>query len=260
MTIHEVIAADQFAVLQLDTTIHRLNSERQVLVDRMNAHIALLSPLRRLPIELISRIFEHCLVQGYRPQQPSSRTAPFLLCRVSRFWRQVATMMPSLWTTIKSADIQKLSRPTVPLSRLHLFEIFLLRSQTARIQVTFDSTDMTSDLHRTKEYLSSALIKLIPHIPRCVKLEFEGIYYTHLSEFVLFPLQTTGFNWLALHELSITVTQQEDLHGDTPSTLLPSSQVIPFLPSYSRAPCLERLTLNLSCAISDFVPLPLPWG
>ncbi|KAG1842672.1 hypothetical protein DFJ58DRAFT_625266, partial [Suillus subalutaceus] len=56
-----------------------------------------------LPTEILSQIFCHCLPQfpGLNELQPPSKlTAPMLLTRICRWWREVAMGMPTLWYTL----------------------------------------------------------------------------------------------------------------------------------------------------------------
>ncbi|KAG2037884.1 hypothetical protein BDR03DRAFT_955777 [Suillus americanus] len=68
----------------------------------INLHNKRVSPLWRLPTEVLSQIFCHCLWQilgphGLNPIWPSQRIAPMLLTRVCRRWREIAMGMPNLW-------------------------------------------------------------------------------------------------------------------------------------------------------------------
>ncbi|KAJ6499002.1 hypothetical protein C8R45DRAFT_980661 [Mycena sanguinolenta] len=90
------IAQDSAALaLPFDEATH----ERDELMDLIGAHLALLSPVRRLPEDILGSIFMETLSStknpGLSPEQP-----PLLLCQICQFWRAVALATPRLWASI----------------------------------------------------------------------------------------------------------------------------------------------------------------
>ncbi|KAG2032892.1 hypothetical protein BDR03DRAFT_731357 [Suillus americanus] len=90
-------------ISRLETVIDGINHIHQQLVAKkdevtqsMNSHKRLVSALWRLPAEVLSQIFAHCL-PNERCLSPASKAAPMLLTRVCRRWREVAVDMSSLW-------------------------------------------------------------------------------------------------------------------------------------------------------------------
>lgn len=68
-----------------------------------------LSPIHRLPVELLAEIFWHCL-PNYTHSFPNSfdrREAPLLLGRVSSHWRSVAYSTPILWASLSIIFLTK---------------------------------------------------------------------------------------------------------------------------------------------------------
>ncbi|KAH7911864.1 hypothetical protein BJ138DRAFT_863228 [Hygrophoropsis aurantiaca] len=61
---------------------------------------ALMSPVRRMPTDIITHIFEECVRQEILPTA-NPRKAPMLLAQVCRSWRELIFSMPCLWTTLK---------------------------------------------------------------------------------------------------------------------------------------------------------------
>ncbi|EGO03124.1 hypothetical protein SERLA73DRAFT_70575 [Serpula lacrymans var. lacrymans S7.3] len=63
------------------------------------------SPIRRLPPEMLSKIFEHCLPLEEKSQvstnEPSISHAPLLLGRVCSTWRAISLSTPRLWSFLK---------------------------------------------------------------------------------------------------------------------------------------------------------------
>ncbi|KAG2141924.1 hypothetical protein DEU56DRAFT_911260 [Suillus clintonianus] len=81
--------------------LHRqLIKQKDNIIKSINLHNRLRSALWRLPTEILSRIFHLCLpdVPRLDKLQPLSQlTAPTLLTRICRGWREVAMGIPSLW-------------------------------------------------------------------------------------------------------------------------------------------------------------------
>ncbi|KAF8187802.1 hypothetical protein BJ912DRAFT_969724, partial [Pholiota molesta] len=56
------------------------------------------SPIIRLPYDILQEIFAHCLPQyPLLRRQPSTTTAPILLCRICSSWRRLVLASPTLW-------------------------------------------------------------------------------------------------------------------------------------------------------------------
>lgn len=88
-------------MLRLKQEIDSLSLRRLAIRDYIRSHKALLSPMRRLPSEVLSEIFffcTHCLL-GVSPVR-SVKEAPLLFTRVCRRWRDVVLESPRLWTAI----------------------------------------------------------------------------------------------------------------------------------------------------------------
>ena len=76
--------------------------EREACRQSVEAHKMLLSPARRIPVEIISRVFLECLpAHGEtNKSEPSSHSAPLLVSAICSGWRQVAISTPYLWNSI----------------------------------------------------------------------------------------------------------------------------------------------------------------
>ncbi|KAJ7603901.1 hypothetical protein FB45DRAFT_851608, partial [Roridomyces roridus] len=73
-----------------------LLTQRHAIADRIQAHAAVLSSLRRVPAELWSKIF--LVVPSTRRAGNTSRSIPpWRLGHICNFWRDVAVSNPFLW-------------------------------------------------------------------------------------------------------------------------------------------------------------------
>ncbi|KAL0068401.1 hypothetical protein AAF712_004479 [Marasmius tenuissimus] len=84
----------------LRSTLGYLLSQREKLQSFVNSHRALISPIRRLPPEVLSEIFVHCLQDKDRNPTRSVTEAPLLLTFVCRRWREIALSTARLWRGI----------------------------------------------------------------------------------------------------------------------------------------------------------------
>ncbi|KAG0704597.1 hypothetical protein DFH29DRAFT_365883 [Suillus ampliporus] len=77
----------------------QLVKKKDRIIQSMNVHKGLVSALWRLPTEVLSQIFDHCLPvpEDSRLSSSSRLEAPMLLTEVCRRWREVAVGIPGLW-------------------------------------------------------------------------------------------------------------------------------------------------------------------
>ncbi|KAG1724372.1 hypothetical protein EDD22DRAFT_1020005 [Suillus occidentalis] len=97
--LHE-IAGLEMAMDDIDTLHQQLVERTEKIIESIAFHKGLGSALWRLPPEILSLIFHHCLIpDGYLiiPRPPETYLAPMLLTRICRSWRDVAVNTPSLW-------------------------------------------------------------------------------------------------------------------------------------------------------------------
>ncbi|KAJ7755541.1 hypothetical protein B0H16DRAFT_716960 [Mycena metata] len=79
--------------------LDELKYRREVLATDIDAHLALLSPVRRLPDDILREIFVTSLASTHNAII-ASREAPLLLCQVCSDWRKIAFTTPRLWSSL----------------------------------------------------------------------------------------------------------------------------------------------------------------
>ncbi|TEB29185.1 hypothetical protein FA13DRAFT_1734838 [Coprinellus micaceus] len=95
--IHAVVDANARAAASIDADINRLLDSRCPSCFA-NRHISLLSPMRRVPDDILSTIFAHLHIEA---QDPISRTHPaVVVSHVAQRWRRLAISIQSLWSGI----------------------------------------------------------------------------------------------------------------------------------------------------------------
>ncbi|THU93087.1 hypothetical protein K435DRAFT_757724 [Dendrothele bispora CBS 962.96] len=86
-------------IARLDTLLHDLRSRREKVVSYIHKHRRLLSPIHRIPPEIIAELFNHCLPSAHPPTRDLSE-APLLLTLVCKQWREIAFNTPCLWAAL----------------------------------------------------------------------------------------------------------------------------------------------------------------
>ncbi|KAF8211033.1 hypothetical protein K438DRAFT_1569716, partial [Mycena galopus ATCC 62051] len=91
-------------ISQVQEKLRQLQDERALLSSYRTRNEAILSPLRRMPSELLAEIFSYTLppvedVSMFECRFDIARS-PWLLTHVSSHWRAVAHSTPSLWSQI----------------------------------------------------------------------------------------------------------------------------------------------------------------
>lgn len=97
---------------QEDLRLHTFFKKRSVIEKKIERYKFILAPLNRLPPELIRIIFIHCL-EGSTVVPLRINEPPFLLCRISSAWRQLAVGTPQLWNNLSVATQNSSGRAKV---------------------------------------------------------------------------------------------------------------------------------------------------
>ncbi|THU79803.1 hypothetical protein K435DRAFT_697061, partial [Dendrothele bispora CBS 962.96] len=86
-------------IARLDTLLDHLRSRKEKLASYIHKHRQLLSPIRRIPPEIIAELFTYCLPSTHPPTRDLSE-APLLLTLVCKQWRQIAFSTPYMWSAL----------------------------------------------------------------------------------------------------------------------------------------------------------------
>ncbi|KAF7341966.1 hypothetical protein MVEN_01783100 [Mycena venus] len=133
---------DDIAIMQ--KAIDKLKEERDAVSAFVEAHKALASPLRRLPLDLIQEIFMACLPTN-RNCVMSAIEAPVLLGRICSSWRNISLSTPRLWSRL---HVVEPTRPynvtsgiyeTKVAQRLEVASTWLQRSGMCPLSISLES-------------------------------------------------------------------------------------------------------------------------
>ncbi|KAJ6493821.1 hypothetical protein DFH09DRAFT_1206945, partial [Mycena vulgaris] len=87
------------------TFIDKRKAERRGLVRYVEAHKALISPARHLPLDIIQKIFVAC-IPTHRNCVMSASEAPVLLGRICSSWRAISLSTPRIWARLHIVEPQ----------------------------------------------------------------------------------------------------------------------------------------------------------
>ncbi|KAJ7354485.1 hypothetical protein DFH08DRAFT_933964 [Mycena albidolilacea] len=127
-------------IADLQKTIDKLVEERDDLGIYVDAHKALISPARRVPLDIVQEIFVACL-PTHRNCVMSASEAPVLLGRICSSWRAISFSTPRLWARIHIVEPVGPHNLTHALSaqRLETTRMWLGRSGQCPLSISLQS-------------------------------------------------------------------------------------------------------------------------
>ncbi|KAK7031763.1 F-box domain-containing protein [Favolaschia claudopus] len=170
----ERIASLDEEISALQRKLKELEEERVLVADYQTKNKAILSPLRRMPAEVLTEIFSH--LRPYREPVFEGRQSylahgPWLPSHVSRRWRAISLSTPSLWSHI----VIDYARQYYPASPLQL-EAHIQRAKSLSLKILFygaedaDSDSQMQMLDHLLEYSSRWEDLLVVFSPQLVSL------------------------------------------------------------------------------------------
>ncbi|KAJ7446802.1 hypothetical protein FB451DRAFT_1291518 [Mycena latifolia] len=159
-SIRDFISSAHARKIQLNAAIAKLIQEREALGVEIRKHQGALSPIRRIPTEILSHIFTFAL-PPHLPER-ASESAPWIISAVSARWRAIVLSQPHFWSSI---DI----RPPKILPSDFKLETQLRRSNELPLDVLFCCSSFQSCTVRETELLNI----LAKH---CARWEIVSLY------------------------------------------------------------------------------------
>ncbi|KAF7348281.1 F-box domain-containing protein [Mycena sanguinolenta] len=217
----------------MEVALVQLKEKRGLLQKPIDAHRALISPMRLIPQDILLEIFLSCLPSKHNALMDPNE-APLLLGRICRHWRSVAYSAPMLWSSIHIPPLDHLSTPPNILTRLERFiGTWLERSATCSLSVSlFDFTNSYPILEE-----NPLILELFAVSRRLRSLSLAG------DADLMRPLLQLGPEDLPL----LKRIRIRTLAGQTSST------------NILQVPALEDVAL-CTTVIGDPLALPLPWS
>lgn len=151
-------------VTRAQAILDGLVSKRDKLKHFVDAHKALISPVRRLPPEILQEIFVRCLSTTRNSVMHNSEP-PMLLTEVCSDWRRIALATPALWSSLHLVLSNTNSSEKSPPKQFAAAKAWLKRSGSFLLSVSLYDASWDYSLSRFIEFLD-------PVIHRCRTLEF----------------------------------------------------------------------------------------
>ncbi|KAF7329428.1 hypothetical protein MKEN_00204900 [Mycena kentingensis (nom. inval.)] len=203
----------------LDEQIRALTAQRDELVAYIDPRLALVSPCRRVPAEILQKIFMDCLPEdSAAAYEPAS--APLLLGRVCSQWRDVAHGTPELWASLH-VPFSFFAREV---DRTEALDAWLSRSGTRPLSLSIVGTDGQM-LRPTWDYnaprvdpyqpaiVACALSILLRHAPRWKHLQLSKLKIDMAQE--IFAQRAPGLESLEFMEAIPLHLEEMPLLGST---------------------------------------------
>ncbi|KAK7040515.1 hypothetical protein R3P38DRAFT_2694046, partial [Favolaschia claudopus] len=94
----ELVRMDE-QIQEIEISLRHLREKRDALKGNIDAHKALVSPMRLAPDDILREIFIACLPSATNALM-DPKEAPLLFGRICRHWRDIALSTPMLWASI----------------------------------------------------------------------------------------------------------------------------------------------------------------
>ncbi|KAJ7457215.1 hypothetical protein B0H11DRAFT_1925153 [Mycena galericulata] len=126
-------------ISRLWARVARLERERALLSEHRAQNKGIISPLRRMPPEVLCEIFAWTLPhpQTAARRGPTVYDSPWMLTQICSRWRAIAVATPSLWSLVAISysfpQLPDVCDPSPPLHPVSLVKIQLERAQKLRV-------------------------------------------------------------------------------------------------------------------------------
>lgn len=204
--VDETVTATLADISELDLTISRLNAattelerKRKALQCFIDGHKSLLNPVTRLPAEVLSQIFQQCIIvkwleKGLHPYQPFDST-PLTIASVSRHWRNIALSTPRLWSALSLT-----LRPKDAKRHISLVSMWFSRSGNTPLSIHLQTYSNIRDIMRKLMKIFTSKFATWRHIH--FKLPLPMIKSMSLSKSRLPMLETLKLDFWDRSDLS----------------------------------------------------------
>ncbi|KAJ6578888.1 hypothetical protein DFH09DRAFT_349360 [Mycena vulgaris] len=231
------IAALTGQIIATQKLLDELTERRAALDEFVSAHLALMSPVRRMPLDIVQEIFVASL-----PDNPgmTEADAPLLLCHICRAWRSLALSTPRLWQSLNIV-VPSYDRMS---SMTNAAKTWLSRSGVLPLSISIATTN---DRIAFESDMSMLLDAIIP-----TSLRWEHIQFRTISTYESFsPLACLSPEDVPILRTASIIALMRDTENDTPSTVLTEWKNFSFI----GAPSLHSASIPGQPRHFDGVPL-----
>ena len=244
--LHSTLTAVDDEIHRLRASLASLEGYRTDICEQLMLRRSVLSPIRRLPAEILGEIFlfaaEGCSMIWPRPNgtKADEDSMPWLLGKICSFWRSVALSLPKLWVeihlTVKFCPSEDEARS---LRRLKAMQDFL---QACLARSGAELLTFSLDARGPRENILPVLSALVAHSERWqhVSLDIEQFSSYHAD------FASARNRVCKLRSLHVGTTSMED----TPAT-------VP-LDAFENTPSLTKV--SISGIVHPFHVLRISWA
>lgn len=208
------VAQIETTITEIDTEMDRLRSAKLELQRVQDQHKSVISPMRRVPGELIAKIMEHVMPEYDRETPTQNTRAACVLASVCSRWRDTAIATPQLWTIIGCYDSyrQPHDRKRCGL----LVQMSLSRSGDLTVAVCIDCTGTTTGEDHILPNIIAAYLHRIGRLvflePSMIDKMVLGLPAPRLRKLVLRELTTYSLLKILrfyplLEDVRVTISQ-----------------------------------------------------
>ncbi|KAJ7151802.1 hypothetical protein C8R43DRAFT_1127440 [Mycena crocata] len=244
-SLHLASLTGEIAAMQ--RAINKLTTERDGLAAYVDAHRALISPVRRIPLDIIQEIFIACM-PTHRNCVMSAAEAPVLLGRICSSWRSISLATPRLWSRLHIA--QPISPPfEFHPARLSSEEKLAQRSEITKMWLDrARQCPLSISLYSSPQNLAVSpypiMAAILPFASR-----WEIVKFWSPAAMLETAAQLTPADVPMLKSLSIN-----GFYTHTPSSIQWASFGL------LQASGLSRLSLSLPMSMAPVLKLPVAWN
>lgn len=230
-------------IRKLQQALEDLTRQRNDIQDVVDSHRALLSPVRRVPVEILQNIFVLCRHAERNPAMDESE-APLLLGRICRSWREICIGTAELWSSLHlvgydgfTSDLT--SATNVTSENMERLVVWLERSGDVPLNISLFIPPHYDSPSPPSQFLAAILP--YAHRWRCIDLispESDLTVFRELKSNDVPLLETFSY-------------RPTGVRSPTDNALLLET-LLPFLDA---APILHQLSLQLSSRLPSFESL-----
>ncbi|KAF7346507.1 hypothetical protein MSAN_01878800 [Mycena sanguinolenta] len=232
----EEIARIDAQIEEMELALAELKEKRASLQRPIDAHRALISPMRLTHRDILLEIFFACLPSVHNALIDPAE-APLLLGRICRHWRSVAYSAPMLWSSIHIPPLDYLNTPPHIRRRFEtIIQAWFDRSATCPLSVSlYDFTNRVELNPNLEKHPLALLLLAVSRRARYLTLAGDAG--------LLSPL---------LHLGPADLPLLRSIRIQTPSNQTPSTTIL-------EVPTLEDVALSITVP-TDPLSFPLPWS
>lgn len=217
-------------ITRFQAAIKEIQSKRTSLQSFVNEHINLLNPTTHLPTEVLSRIFQHCVIVPWLGEALPALvvcqldTTPLKVASVCRQWRNVALNTPQLWSSFSLRLL-----PDRTSRYIELASIWFSRSRNSPLSIRLVTYNHRNPMQQLMQVIAST----------CGR--WRHVYFK-LTLPVLHSLSSIRFGLSMLETLKFEFFSRESLSSDSPLDLFEHA---PRLREFSPGQSVDHTSLTL---------------